>query len=243
MKNLQNTPKVIAKAKSIGHPIDFKWNKKKIDYLLDPLEGIEELDDTLLQINHKACIGLTAALLEWIYWRFKGYTTPINDIEKRIEALWCSVDNIENTKPLLFDVDFDISASGHVNGPLWIALMNTRMIDVMYKKGSCLLQTELIGLILLARHITPRKKVFDKWFNRIIVKLEQEYPCQYKNDSLDQTDEAIYDSSNEPVICRDFFFDPKFEYTQEAVEKALIDFVENIDHKSNPFLKLSAKVS
>lgn len=243
MKNLQNTPTVIVESKSIGHPIDFKWNKKKIDNFLDPLEGNDELDNTLLQINHKAAIGLTAALLEWIYWRFTGYTKMNNEVQKRIEALWCSIECRESSKPLLFDVDFDISASGHVNGPLWIALMNTRMIDVMYKKGSYLLQSELIGLVLLARHITPAKKVFDKWFNRKMATLKEEYPCQYPENTVINTDEAVYDSSNEPAICRDFFFNPEFENTKEASEKALAAFVENIDYKANPFLILSRKAS
>lgn len=243
MKNLQNTPAIIVESKSIGHPINFKWNKKKIEQFLDPAEGNDEIENALLHINHKASIGLTAALLEWVYWRYTGYTKMHNDIQKRIEALWCSIENIENTKPLLFDTNFDIPASGNVDGPLWITLMNVRMADVMYRKGSYFLQSELIGLILLARHITPRKKNFDKWFNRTITALKREYPCEYTRNSSDVTDEAIYDSSNEPAICRDFFFDPEFECTKEASEKALADFVENIDHKANPFLDISRKAS
>ncbi|MDA6072684.1 hypothetical protein NJT12_23970 [Flavobacterium sp. AC] len=241
MKNLQNTPPIIVQSKSIGHPINYKWNKKKIDQFLDPSEENEDLENALLQINHKASVGLTAALLEWVYWRYTGYTKMNSDIQKRIEALWFSVDNRENTKPLLFDAGFDISASGHVSGRLWIALMNVRMIDVMYRKGSYLLQGELIGLVLLARNITPKKSTFDKWFSRKITALQQEYPSQYTKDNIDVTDEAIYDSSNEPVICRDFFFNPEFEYTKEASENALEDFVENIDYKTNPFLGLSRK--
>lgn len=173
MKNLQNTPAIIVESKSIGHPINFKWNKKKIDLFLDPSEGNDDLENALLHINHKASIGLTAALLEWVCWRFTGYTKMNNDVQKRIEALWCSIDNVENTKPLLFDTNFDIPASGNVDGPLWITLMNVRMADVMYRKGSYYLQSELIGLVLLTRHITPRKKVFDKWFNRTIAALKQ----------------------------------------------------------------------
>jgi hypothetical protein len=57
MRNLQNTPPIIIQAKSIGHPIDFKWNKKKIHQLLDPLEGNDELEHALMQINHKAHTG------------------------------------------------------------------------------------------------------------------------------------------------------------------------------------------
>jgi hypothetical protein len=243
MKDLKNTPAIIVESKSIGHPIDFKWNKKKIDQFLDPLEGNNELENALLQINHKASIGLTAALLEWIYWRYTGYTKINNDLQKRIEALWCSIENIENTKPLLFDDNFDISAAGHVNGPLWIALMNTRMMDVMYKKGSYLLQSELIGLVLLTRHITPRKRVFDRWFNRKIAVLQKEYPCQYNNADIDENDEAIYDSSNEPVICRDFFFDPEFQYSNEASEIAIHNLIDNLDLKSNQFLCFQKKAS
>lgn len=243
MKNLQNTPQIILKSKSIGHPIDFKWSRKKMEKFLDPLEGNEELENALAQINHKGSIGLTASLLEWIYWRFTGYTKTANDTENRIEALWCSVENLEHTSPLSFDLDLDVSAAGYINGPLWVALMNVRMVDVRYRKGSYFLQSEIIGLVLLARHITPKKKVFDKWFNNTINKLNHYYHCTYSYNDIDASDEAVYDSSNEPVICREFFFDSKFEYTPEASEKAINEFIDNLDQKSNPFLHLSSKAS
>ncbi|MFB9078847.1 hypothetical protein ACFFLS_10910 [Flavobacterium procerum] len=239
MRNLNNVPKIILESKGIGHAIDFKWNKKKINELLDPFEKNEDLENLLIQINHKASIGLTAALLEWVYWRFTGYTKVTNDTQKRIEALWCSVESPEQTKPLLFDTDFEIPASGSVNGPLWIAHMNVRMIDSLYRKGSYYLQNELIGLVLLARHITPKKKVFDQWFNHIIVDLICLYPCEYQNADSEEMDEAIYDSSNEPLICRDFFFDSEFKASNEASENAIHGFIDNLNYQANPFLNLS----
>lgn len=243
MKSLKNVPQIILNSQTIGHPIDFKWSKRKMDQFLDPLEGNEELEALLSNINHKATVGLSAALLEWIYWRFTGYTTSINDTEKRIEALWCSIENQDHTSPLIFDVDLDIPASGSINGPLWVALMNVRMIDVRYRKGSYFIQNEIVGLALLARHITPKRKTFDKWFNNIVTELNRLYPCQYNYTNVDETDEAFYDSSNEPVICRAFFLDPKFEYTIEASKNAVNDFIDNLDHKSNPFLHLTKKAS
>ncbi|WJS96450.1 hypothetical protein NYQ10_08295 [Flavobacterium johnsoniae] len=243
MRNLNNVPKVIMESRSIGHAIDFKWTKKKIDQLLDPIERNEDLENLLMQINHKGSIGLTAALLEWVYWRFTGYTQATNDTQKRIEALWCSINDREQTNPLLFDTDLEIPASGSVNGALWIALMNVRMIDVRYRKGSYFLQNELLGLVLLARHITPRKKKFDNWFSQIAAELIHLYPCPYKNMELDETDEAVYDSSNEPVISREFFFDSEFEYTVEASENAIHNFIDNLDHKANTFLNFSKKAS
>ncbi|MBL0735517.1 hypothetical protein JI750_01365 [Flavobacterium sp. GN10] len=243
MRNLNNVPKVIMESKSIGHSINYKWTKKKINQLLDPIEGNEDLEETLMQINHKGSIGLTAALLEWVYWRFTGYSQAINDTQKRIEALWCSINNREQTNPLLFDTDFEIPATGSVNGALWIALMNVRMIDARYRKGSYFLQNDLVGLVLLARHITPKKKKFDNWFAQTIINLTHSHPNLYKNDVLDETDEAVYDSSNEPLICREFFFDEKFEYSVEASENAIHGFIGNLNLKANSFLNFPKKAS
>ena len=243
MKNLKNVPQIILKSKCINHPIDYKWNNRKMQYFLDPLEGNEELENMLSQINHKASVGLTAALLEWIYWRFRKYTTASNDTEKRIEALWYSVANREYTMPLDFDTDLDEPTSGSIDGPMWVALMTVKMVDVRYRKGSYFLQTEIIGLVLLARHLSPKKKTFDKWFNKIINELISSFPCQYSNDKLDESDEAVYDSSAENVICRDFFFDCEFEYSVESSEKAISEFISNLDYKANPFLCIQRNAS
>lgn len=243
MRNLNNVPEVIMESKSIGHPINYKWTKKKINKLLDCVEGNEELENTLMQINHKGSIGLTAALLEWIYWRFTGYSQATHDTKKRIEALWCSINNLEETNPLLFDTDFEIPANGPVDGVLWIALMNVRMIDVRYRKGSYFLQNDLVGLVQLARHITPKKKNFDNWFTQTITNLTESHPNTYKNDLLDESDKNVYDSHKEPTISREFFFDPEFKYTVEASENAIHNFIDNLDLKANTFLNFSKKAS
>ncbi|WP_338841283.1 hypothetical protein [Flavobacterium ginsenosidimutans] len=243
MRNLNNVPKVIMESKSIGHPINYKWTKKKINKLLDPIEGNEELENTLMHINHKGSIGLTAALLEWVYWRFTGYSQATNDTQKRIEALWCSVNNREQTNPLLFDTDFEVPANGSVNGALWIALMNVTMIDARYRRGSYFLQNDLVGLILLARHIAPKKKKFDNWLGQTIINLIHTHPNPYQNNELDESDEKIYDSSNEPLISREYFFDTAFEYSPEASENAIHSFIDNLDHKANSFLNFSKKAS
>ncbi|MEN2415483.1 hypothetical protein [Flavobacterium mesophilum] len=242
MKNL-NTPSIILKSKSIGHKIDFKWNRKKTEQFLDCLEDNEDLENALSHINHKASVALTAALLEWVLCRFSGYSKATNDIQERIEALWCSTLNPENTKPIEFDLDLNFPATGSVNGPIWIALMNARLIDVHYKKGSYFLQSELTGLVLLVRHLTPKKKVFDKWFNDIIIELSHFYPCAYTIDTNTVSDEEVYDSSNEPLICREFFFDKDFEYSAEASENAINNFVKNLDYEKNPFLNPIEKAS
>ncbi|RUT69345.1 hypothetical protein D0817_15990 [Flavobacterium cupreum] len=233
MRNLKKAPKVIQKSKCINHIIDYKWNEKIMSGLLDPSEGNDGLDSTLNKIGHKAAIGLTASLLEWIYWRFKEYTTMSDDLYQRIETLWYSVENHEDSKPLLFDPELDIPISGFINGPMWVALMNVRMIDVLYKKGSSMLQSELVGLVLLVRHITPKKKKFDKWLESTLSKLANQFPNQ--NVQIEFSEDAVYDSSAEPVVCREFFFQSTFTYSNEAAKLALNDFILHIDYEINSF--------
>lgn len=233
MKNLKRTPEIIVEANSLGNKIDFKWTTKKMRKLVDPTEDNEELDKILNKISHKASIALSAALLEWIYWRFKGYTVASDDIKHRIEALWYSIENPKNTNPLAFDTELDVPATGFINGPIWVALMNVRMIDVLYKKGSPLLQSELVGLVLVARHITPKRKIFNKWFENIIYKLQEQFPNQ--STEIDYSEETIYDSSSEEKICREFFFNTDFEHTNKSSNFALTEFILNIDYTTNPY--------
>ncbi|MDR7371831.1 hypothetical protein [Flavobacterium aquidurense] len=243
MKNQKDVPQIILKAKCINHPIDYKWNNKKMQKFVDPFVGNEQLENILSKINHKAAVGLTAALLEWVHWRFRKYATTANDVEKRIEALWCLIDNPEYTMPLDFDIDLDMPAKGSVDGPMWTALMTVKMVDVRYRKGSYFLQSEIIGLVLLARHLCPKRKVFEKWFDKTIKELTLSFPCPYSTENLDESDEAVYDSSTETPISRDFFFDPKFKYSPESSEKALNNFINNLDYKTNPFLCIQKNAS
>ncbi|RZJ54014.1 MAG: hypothetical protein EOO44_06535 [Flavobacterium sp.] len=239
MKNLKRTPEIIVQSNSLGHKIDFKWTAKKMEKLIDPIDGNDELDKTLNKISHKASIGLTASLLEWVYWRFKGYSIISEDIKHRVEALWLSIENPENTYPLVFDTELDAPATGFINGPIWVALMNVRMIDLLYKKGSPLLQSELVGLVLLIRHITPKRKIFDKWFENTIYKLEEQFPNQ--NIQIDYSEETIYDAFAEPKICREFFFTTDFDYNVRSSSFALKEFISNIDFTCNPYCNETKK--
>ncbi|MEN2401567.1 hypothetical protein GKZ90_0017375 [Flavobacterium sp. MC2016-06] len=234
MKNLKKAPDVISESKSIGHIIDYKWTPKLMEKLIDPIEENEYLEKILNQIGHKASMALAAATLEWVFWRYKALSTKSEDIRQRIEAIWSSIENPENTDALIFDAELDHPANGYINGPIWVSLMNIRIIDILYKKGSNFLQSELIGLVLLARHVTPKKKSFDKWFEDSVSKLTELFPNQNPLMTYDIED-SIYDFSSEPVICRQFFFDPSFEYSEDASKKALLDFISNIDYEKNQY--------
>lgn len=234
MENLKNTPEIILKAKSVGHVLNYKWTKKTIENLIDPLEKNDDLENLLNNIGHKAAMGLTAALLEWVYWRFKGFGTSNKEIEQRIEAIWSSIEDTKNTKPLVFDENLDFPAFGFVNGPIWVALMNVRMIDSFYKQGSNFLQSELVGLVLLARHVTPKKKFFDKWFDHVMEDLIEIFPNQNLNKTA-EIENSFYDFSNEPSICREFFFDSEFKYDDTKSKEALSSFIAQIDYASNVF--------
>ncbi len=237
MKNLQKPPKTIKKSQSIGHEIDYKWNDKILSNLLDPTINNIHLDKTLNKIGHKASLGLTASLLEWVYWRFKGHSAMSDEIHQRIETLWFSIKNPKKAKPLDFDTDLNFPISGFINGPIWVALMNVRMIDVLNRKGSSLIQSELTGLVLTVRHLTPKKKTFDKWFEETISKLVVQFPNQ--NKQIEYSEDAFYDASSEPVICREYFFSSSFKYNPDSAKKALNNFISDIDYTTNTFCSMN----
>ncbi|KIC01817.1 hypothetical protein OA88_12110 [Flavobacterium sp. JRM] len=236
MKSLEKVPEIIREAKSVGHVIDFKWNEKIMEKLIDPAENHNKLENALESISYKASLGLTAALLEWIYWRYKSHTESSQEMKLRIEALWCSISNPEYTKPLVFDLNMDAPATGPIDGPLWVALMNVRMVDVLRRKGSYYLQSEIVGLALLARHISPKKKIFNKWLKNTLKELKHIFPCQYTYDNIKAIDEEVYNPSAEPVISRDFFFDPFYIYSAKSSETSIKDFVASLNYETNPFL-------
>ncbi|MCV9928432.1 hypothetical protein OIU83_12255 [Flavobacterium sp. LS1R49] len=236
MKSLEKVPEIIREAKSVGHVIDFKWNEKIMEKFIDPAGDHMGLENSLSGIGYKASLGLTAALLEWIYWRYKSHVESSQDTKQRIEALWCSISNPEYTKPLVFDLNMDVPASGPIDGPIWVALMNVRMIDVLRRKGSYYLQSEIIGLALLARHISPKKKIFDKWLKDTISELTRFMPCQYNQEDLNDASKKVYNPSTEPVICREFFFDPFYKYSAKSSETAIKDYVASLNYETNPFL-------
>lgn len=81
-----------------------------------------------------------------------------------------------------------------------------------------------------------------KWFT-IINELGHLSPYPYSDTDANKKEEVFYDSSNEPVICREFFFDPEFQYSIENSENALNDFITHLDSKANPYLRLKNKAS
>lgn len=172
---------------------------------------------------------------------YKSHVESSQDMKQRIEALWCSVSNPEYTKPLVFDINMDAPASGPIDGLLWVALMNVRMVDVLRRKESYYLQSEIVGLALLARHISPKKKIFDKWLKNTLPELTRLLPCQYRQKDLNDADKKVSNPSAEPVICRDFFFDPFFKYSAKSSEIAIKSFIANINSETNPFLSMPIK--
>jgi hypothetical protein len=233
MKNIKNIPPIIIESKCITSTLDYKWNDRVIEKLFDPLQTNEELEITLNRLNQKASLALAAALLEWVYWRFKKHTILFDDLMQRIESLWCSIESHENTKPLIFDPNLKYLAYSYVKGPIWVALVHVKMIDMKYRKGSDLLQSELVGLVLLVRHITPKQKVFDSWFMNSLFELTSLFPIG--NHQTERSEMTPYDFTTEPVICREFFFNPNFKYSDAASRLALREFISNIDLIKNKF--------
>ncbi|MBC2347883.1 hypothetical protein HBP57_02325 [Listeria welshimeri] len=159
--------------------LDYKWNE---DMVVDWHDNVsnKKLFNLFLKLNHKASIGMAAALAEWIYWRL--YTKDDVDIlEKHIETLWASL--IDKRYVTKWKYKFDPEEYDRIHGVKTVALESLEISNSNYLDGAYNISAELDGQAMLARYICPDKKLFDSWLESCIRKLIPLFPVEYGRSS------------------------------------------------------------
>ncbi|XKM12639.1 hypothetical protein RCS94_06330 [Orbaceae bacterium ac157xtp] len=215
------------------------WDETKIDYFTFDVQN-EKLVDLLWKLNHKATVGLATALSEWILWRFsknRSLSGPLN----AIEAMWLGLID----KHYLVSWNYDAPVGETIwKNILWITFKSQFFIRSNYIKGDYQIQFRVMNLAMLARYITPNKTLFDSWFSDCLVRLTQFFPAQYdRGDVMSHPKNypEFYDSSHEPPIPREFFFEPGFDYGKADIDGLLSRFMTQVDH-SNPKMFRTPKI-
>ncbi|MBC2215137.1 hypothetical protein HCA87_06085 [Listeria welshimeri] len=215
--------------------LDYKWSSKMV---IDWEEKIfnEKLFNLFLKLNHKASIGMAAALAEWIYWRLHKKDN-IDTLLQHIETLW--VDLIDKRYVKKWQYDFIPTERDKIHGVKTIAIESLERSNRNYLNGRYNISAELDGQAMLARYICPDKKLFDSWLESCIRKLIPLFPVEYDRSSKSKPEKngkPYYDSSHEQPIPREFFFSPDFEFTSKNTQEALDNFLINLSYKDNDLL-------
>ncbi|MBF2456584.1 hypothetical protein [Listeria welshimeri] len=215
--------------------LDYKWNE---DMVVDWHDNVsnKKLFNLFLKLNHKASIGMAAALAEWIYWRL--YTKDDVDIlEKHIETLWASL--IDKRYVTKWKYKFDPEEYDRIHGVKTVALESLEISNSNYLDGAYNISAELDGQAMLARYICPDKKLFDTWLEDCIRKLIPLFPVEYDRSSKSKPKKngrSYYDSSHEQPIPREFFFSPDFEINSKNTQEELDNYLINLSYKDNDLL-------
>ncbi|AKJ41633.1 hypothetical protein [Pragia fontium] len=219
----------------------YKWDKQISTYIsVESKYENEKLEKAFDLLSHKAKIGLAAAISEWIYWCLHSESKN-KSIYYAIESLWVS---IIDKNYIVNDVNFieeEIEPQDRVEGPIWRVLFCLTILKRHYLKGAYPMGVDLITLTILARHITNNNECFDKWIANCLLRLSQDFPARYnrveiKKENLKEYKKGVYDSFDELVIPRDFFFEESFVYDSESVVSLINIFLKEVSYQSNPYL-------
>lgn len=234
---MQQVPEILNSKEFLTEEINVKWDKDSVEYFLLKIEN-DKLTDALRTLNHKAIIGLSAATLEWIFWRISEIFL-FKDTSKQTDTLWLG----------LIDKRY-IKVSECENFPrndiyddiLWVASNCFDEIHYHYTIGSYRILYKVVNLIMLARYITPDKKIFDDWLNDCIKRSAKLFPARYNADEAWQNRDSVYDSSDESPIPREFYFEPEFDYETADIDGLLAKFINEVDHSDEMYFKSAERM-
>ncbi|MBC1744242.1 hypothetical protein HCA06_14425 [Listeria welshimeri] len=224
-------PELFENEEFLKSEIKVKWNEESTVYFLFKVKN-NKLIENLHKINHKAIMGLTAALSEWIFWRINE-VYPAEETLITTDAIWLGLIDKRYIVNSRFGGD---SGDDIYDNILWIVYNCLEQVRFHYTSGSYRIVYRVINLAMLTRYITPNKAIFDSWLSDCLNRLTTSFPIQYdSNDVLNHPENypAFYDSSHEPPIPREFFFETDFDYATENIDELLTRFMNTVDH-SNP---------
>lgn len=209
------------------------WNESMPDYFAYKVQN-SKLVNILWGLNHKATIGLVAALSEWVFWRLSA-KRDVSVAINAIESIWLSLID----KSLLKNWKYTSHPEDTIyKNILWVIFKSHFFIKDNYIKGDYQIQYRVMNLAMLARHITPEKEMFDSWLSDCLSRATKLFPAQYdRGDVMEHPENypKYYDSTAEPVIPREFFFEPGFNYETSNNNELLKRFVNNLNHSNKVF--------
>jgi hypothetical protein len=177
----------------VGGPLTYRWNG-------DIAMGIAEAEDDALYdaidaAGFKAKFAVGIVLTEWVVWRLHGHVDLV-DAVRLVEAAWAGADLAAVEVGNVADDDTE-----PVRGPLLFALANLREIAADYASGNVYLAEIVLRQALLARHVMPYRKEFDRRLAEVLIGTARAHPRGVDYDEVSE----FHDASDEAPVPRSFF--------------------------------------
>lgn len=209
--------------------VDYEWTRRIANkFQAVPGEDYPKLWDALEELSLRACYALGVACSEWVVARFQ-HLSNVADAELRIEAASAATIDWRYANPSEPDAPDSGPNPDPVAEPLWLAALFLFDLHGFYvktyegEKNQGIRGTAL-SLILLARHVVPKKAGFDKWLTASMRKAKAQYPAAKS---------PIQKEGNVPPA----FFEVDFKWSEDAAAESQANILASLNPARNPYLR------
>jgi len=221
-------PHYIANQDQPSPMLRYLWDENPVSHFrYDSSELIKKIGKTTTRSKIALCIGI----YEWIIWRYHRLTDNPNPF-CIAEAAWCS--NIHDDYIVYFELDPN-EYLGPVLDPLYMSMMWMGTVLSFTAENKDEWEGGLEFLVSLAMHVLPETQPFEKWLHSATDRLLLLYPAPE-----DDPYEDIFNDHEEerrgPLVAREAL-DPSFDYHPDQAPALLDNFLRNVDHTKNPYLR------
>ncbi|MCL1918634.1 MAG: hypothetical protein FWG14_10025 [Peptococcaceae bacterium] len=188
---------------------EIQWDDDYHSKFTDLFITNDRLFNILEKVGYKAVMGVAVTLTELIQLGWNKYFPHIDINEEfgpKNLSLWAAAIDPLYLKSFEFECEYFDEVGDIIFTPYAANWEVLYFLAEKYIKNSFTTHRYLINLSMLARHLTPNKKLFDKWFTETMRKTAEIFPCTYDYDDLDLNDiYAKYDCSGDaPCPARIF---------------------------------------
>ncbi|PAU64859.1 hypothetical protein BZL42_01180 [Pseudomonas indica] len=212
---------------------------------MGPIEAYTPLFEKLDGTTTSALLSITAGLLTWAAWRFKYYTTEADRCLELAEATFAYQVDWRYT-----DRDADVTTEeappslpqlvlAELDQFLWRSINPEKYWNNYYGPIS-----ETFHTAHAVKHIIPKahRSAFECWLKAIIARAHAvaEVPdAEFRRrDEFDDTESWLaFVAPFRGEALPPEFLDPAFDYKPQLREELIKKFIENLDWKSNRYLR------
>jgi len=232
-------PEEISKAQCVGEPVSFEWDYEiSTHYAYDEEIGVR-MAKTFDKANYRTIVTLEVCIFEWFVRRFEGMM-DLTDAYHRLEAAYaCAINPNYLNADKFEDIELESTETRRPADVLQTGIYRIWKPLKLCYGAQVGLAGDCVNLTLLTHYVMSDPNRFDKWLEASLRKGAKIFPREV--DSYD-VEANFYNYGVEKIVPREFFFDPDFEYSEDAATTVLQEFLDSLDPKKNPYLQTAKQM-
>lgn len=205
----------------VGAPLSYVWDPDIGLALMRPMPDEHvRLASAFRPLCERAAFAVLLATAEWILWRLHGHA-DLRDALQRMEAGYAAL--VDSRYARLPIPRGEYPDPAEIHGPLdAMAHLMAEGFEA-YFAGAAEVKQSAFCMALVARHVCPDPKLFERWLSTTLRTLAKHFPDEERPLQL------------QAVMARATFHDDVRPGT--AAASALNAFLQSLDVSTNPYLR------